>query len=51
LPSIAGAAMLRFASSAMANSAALPHRKKKRFAEPGIDDRRIKNQLDLSMRK
>jgi hypothetical protein len=28
LPSIAGAAMLRFASSAMANSAALPHRKK-----------------------
>jgi hypothetical protein len=38
LPSIAGAAMLRFASSVMANSAALPHRKK-RFAELGIDDK------------
>jgi hypothetical protein len=49
LPSIAGAAMLRFASSAMANSAALPHRKK-RFAEPRIMIDK-KNQLDLSMRK
>jgi hypothetical protein len=37
LPSTAGAAMLRFASSVMANSA-LPHRKK-RFAELGIDDK------------
>jgi hypothetical protein len=49
LPSIAGAALLRFASSAMANSAAL-HRKKNYLPsrELLID---IKNQLDLSMRK
>jgi hypothetical protein len=41
LPSIAGAALLRFASSAMAiGGAAAPH--KKRFAEPAIDVRRIK---------
>jgi hypothetical protein len=81
LPSIAGAAMLRFASSAMANSAALPRcpkpgrqikkkpksatrrcikipppggslpHRKKRFAEPGIDDRRIKKSTQFKHEK